>query len=119
LHRSDWDKEIAVSEYFTLLKSGSDLLEFQIPGTANLFDIIYFDAFAPTAQPELWTVPVFEKLFAMLSPGGLLVTYCSKGDVRRAMRLAGFKVKKLAGPPGKWEMVRAWKECSIFIDQNR
>jgi tRNA U34 5-methylaminomethyl-2-thiouridine-forming methyltransferase MnmC len=110
LHNSDWEKEIFVSEYFTLLKSGSDLLEFQITGQANLFDIIYFDAFAPTAQPELWGVPVFEKLFAMQSPGGLLVTYCSKGDVRRAMQSAGFKVEKLAGPPGKREMVRAWKE---------
>jgi tRNA U34 5-methylaminomethyl-2-thiouridine-forming methyltransferase MnmC len=110
LHSSDWDKNIPVSGYFTLFKSGSDLLEFQITGPGNQFDIIYFDAFAPTAQPELWTLAVFEKLFAMLSPAGLLVTYCSKGDVRRAMQSAGFKVEKLAGPPGKREMVRAWKE---------
>jgi tRNA U34 5-methylaminomethyl-2-thiouridine-forming methyltransferase MnmC len=110
LHGSDWEKNIIISQYFTLLKSGTDLLEFEIQGLDNRFDIIYFDAFAPTAQPELWTAAVFEKLFRMLSPDGILVTYCSKGDVRRAMKSAGFRVEKLEGPPGKREMVRAWKE---------
>jgi tRNA U34 5-methylaminomethyl-2-thiouridine-forming methyltransferase MnmC len=110
LHGSDWKKNISISTYFTLFKSGTDLLEFEIEGPDNRFDIIYFDAFAPTAQPKLWTATVFDKLFVMLSPGGLLVTYCSKGDVRRAMHSAGFRVEKLEGPPGKREMVRAWKE---------
>lgn len=110
LHSSAWEKEIPVFEYFTLFKSGSDLLKFENPRSGQFFDLIYFDAFAPTAQPQLWTAAIFEKLFALLSPGGILVTYCSKGDVRRAMQAAGFKVEKLTGPPGKREMVRAWKE---------
>jgi len=110
LHASVWEKDIPVTEYFTLFKSGTDLLNFETPGSGQVFHLIYFDAFAPTAQPQLWTSTVFERLFALLLPGGLLVTYCSKGDVRRAMQAAGFRVEKLAGPPGKREMVRAWKE---------
>jgi tRNA U34 5-methylaminomethyl-2-thiouridine-forming methyltransferase MnmC len=110
LHTSAWEKEIPILENFTLFKSGTDLLKFETPRSGQLFHLIYFDAFAPTAQPELWTSAVFEKLFTLLSPGGLLVTYCSKGDVRRAMQSAGLRVEKLTGPPGKREMVRAWKE---------
>jgi tRNA U34 5-methylaminomethyl-2-thiouridine-forming methyltransferase MnmC len=110
LHTSPWEKDIPILENFTLFKSGTDLLKFETHRPGQLFHVIYFDAFAPTAQPELWTSAVFEKIFSLLSPGGLLVTYCSKGDVRRAMQSAGFKVEKLAGPPGKREMVRAWKE---------
>jgi tRNA U34 5-methylaminomethyl-2-thiouridine-forming methyltransferase MnmC len=110
LHTSPWEKEIPILESFTLFKSRTDLLKFETPRSGQLFHLIYFDAFAPAAQPELWTSGVFEKIFALLSPGGLLVTYCSKGDVRRAMQSAGFKVEKLTGPPGKREMVRAWKE---------
>jgi tRNA U34 5-methylaminomethyl-2-thiouridine-forming methyltransferase MnmC len=110
LHTSPWEKEIPIVENFTLFKSGTDLLKFEPPRSGQLFHLIYFDAFAPTAQPELWTGAAFEKIFALISPGGLLVTYCSKGEVRRAMQSAGFKVEKLTGPPGKREMVRAWKE---------
>jgi tRNA U34 5-methylaminomethyl-2-thiouridine-forming methyltransferase MnmC len=77
--------------------------------TADTFKLIYFDAFAPNAQPELWTKEIFEKMFAMLEPEGVLVTYCSKGDVRRAMQAAGFNVEKLPGPKGKREMIRARK----------
>jgi len=75
--------------------------------TSETFELIYFDAFAPNVQPELWTNGIFEKMFAMLEPGGILVTYCSKGDVRRAMQAAGFIVEKLPGPRGKREMTRA------------
>lgn len=72
-------------------------------------DVIYFDAFAPRFQPELWTQEVFERMHHALRPGGLLVTYCAKGDVRRAMIAAGFTVERLPGPPGKREMLRATK----------
>ncbi len=73
------------------------------------YDVIYFDAFAPSHQPELWTREVFERMHRALRPGGVLVTYCAKGDVRRAMQGAGFQVERLPGPPGKREMLRATK----------
>jgi len=72
----------------------------------DLFDLIYFDAFAPDVQPEMWTADVFKKLFSILRPGGILVTYCAKGQVKRNMRGAGFRIEALPGPPGKREMTR-------------
>jgi len=81
------------------------------------YDLIYFDAFAPESQPELWLPERFEEAFRLLSPGGILVTYCAKGTVRRAMMDAGFKVERLPGPPGKREMIRAtrppWDEMTL------
>ena len=74
------------------------------------FDIIYFDAFGPEKQPDLWTEAIFKKMYEALKPNGLLVTYASKGLVKRAMRSVGFKVKRLPGPPGKWHMLQAVKE---------
>jgi Uncharacterized conserved protein len=109
LHACDWEKEIAITSFFSLKKVNTSLQDFT---TGEKFDIIYYDAFAPNAQPELWTKEMFEKLYAMLHPGGLLVTYCSKGEVQRAMKAAGFAIEKLPGPPGKREMIRAQKAYS-------
>jgi tRNA U34 5-methylaminomethyl-2-thiouridine-forming methyltransferase MnmC len=75
----------------------------------NTFDLIYFDAFAPDVQPELWTEDVFTKLAATLVSGGMLVTYCAKGEVKRCMKKAGLLIERLPGPPGKREMTRATK----------
>jgi len=104
LHTSEWEKKINITKGFCLKKTKTNVLNFETSGT---FELIYFDAFAPNVQPELWTIEIFEKMFSILKPGGLLVTYCSKGDVRRAMQAAGFIVEKLPGPKGKREMIRA------------
>ena len=76
-------------------------------GTA--FDVVYFDAFAPPKQPDLWAPDVVARMFSALVPGGSLVTYCAKGEVRRTMQAVGFRVERLPGPPGKREMLRATK----------
>lgn len=104
LHSSNWNHAASITSRFILRKEHADLINLS---TTQQFNLIYYDAFSPSAQPELWTKEVFEKLLNMLSPNGILVTYCSKGDVRRAMIAAGFTVKKLPGPPGKREMLRA------------
>ena len=104
IHESKWNEAITINEYFTLKKVEANLLNFS---SSQDFNLVYYDAFAPGAQPELWTKDIFEKLFHMLELNGVLVTYCSKGDVRRAMVAAGFAVKKMPGPPGKREMLRA------------
>lgn len=106
LHKSEWNKALPVTNNLSLKKVHSSLTDFSTDQPVN---IIYYDAFAPAAQPELWTEAVFTKLFNMLAPDGILVTYCSKGDVRRAMLAAGFSVEKIPGPPGKREMLRARK----------
>ncbi|HMO38404.1 MAG TPA: tRNA (5-methylaminomethyl-2-thiouridine)(34)-methyltransferase MnmD [Saprospiraceae bacterium] len=76
---------------------------------ANSFDIVYFDAFAPGAQPELWDTLTLGKAYTALRPGGILVTYCAKGSVKRTLKSLGFVVEALPGPPGKREMTRAFK----------
>ncbi len=77
--------------------------------SANCFDVIYFDAFSPAIQPEMWTEKVFEKMYNALSFKGILVTYCAKGSVKRILKSTGFQVESLPGPPGKREVVRAKK----------
>jgi tRNA U34 5-methylaminomethyl-2-thiouridine-forming methyltransferase MnmC len=118
LHSCEWKKETSITENFRFKKSKSNLLNlpvrqagFETSETClsgrQAFKLIYFDAFAPNAQSELWTKEIFEKMFAMLELRGVLVTYCSKGDVRRAMQAAGFTIEKLPGPKGKREILRA------------
>lgn len=107
LHSGDWEKDIVITPHFILHKKKEDLIRFSANQPINL---IYFDAFAPAAQPELWTKEIFKKLFLLLTPGGILVTYCSKGEVRRNMLSAGFTVEKIPGPPGKREILRAIKK---------
>ncbi|MBI2284614.1 MAG: tRNA (5-methylaminomethyl-2-thiouridine)(34)-methyltransferase MnmD [Bacteroidetes bacterium] len=107
IHRAAWETEVRLEPFFTMQKHKNSLLALE---KADPFDCIYFDAFSPTHQPELWTEAVFAKLYRMLSPGGTLVTYCSKSVVRKAMMAAGFTVEKIPGPWGKREMVRAGRK---------
>ena len=107
MHGCDWEADCTLPGNFTFHKTNTAVEDI---ATAEIFDLVYYDAFAPRAQPELWTVPIFEKIYQLLSPGGILVTYCSKGDVRRALLAAGFTVEKLQGPRGKREMLRAIRE---------
>ncbi|RYD80706.1 MAG: SAM-dependent methyltransferase [Sphingobacteriales bacterium] len=106
IHICDWDKKHQFSSNFSFKKIQTKLEEFT---SDQQFNIIYFDAFAPQIQPELWTTAIFEKLYSMMHKNALLVTYCAKGQVRRNMQSAGFLVERLPGPPGKREMMRALK----------
>lgn len=106
LHVCEWETKIELTSLFTFKKTKTDLLNFN---PLKLFHLIYFDAFDPKVQPELWTKEIFEQLYSILEPNGVLVTYCSKGDVRRALQSAGFTVEKIPGPIGKREMIRAKK----------
>ncbi len=105
LHYTTWEKTVSLSPYFTFEKHQTSLQEFDI---LQSFDAIYYDAFAPSAQPELWTQEIFEKLAGWLKPGGNLTTYCSKSYVRRHLQAAGLRVEKHPGPPGKREVLRAF-----------
>ena len=107
LHQASWEQPVSINEYFTLHKAKQSLLDLSLN---TQFDVIYFDAFAPNDQPELWTEAVFANLFNHLNPNGVLVTYSCKGTVRRAMQAVGFTVSKIPGPIGKAEIVRATKQ---------
>ena len=83
--------------------------EFEDIADVDCFDLIYFDAFGPRVQPDLWTEAIFSKMYVALKKNGVLTTYCAQGAARRAMQAVGFKVERLPGPPGKREMLRATK----------
>jgi len=108
MHSAAWNTDVVIDPLFTLHKTKETLVEKKL--NPDFFHLIYYDAFAPAAQPELWTTTVFEAMSDTLKQDGILVTYCSKGDVRRAMQAAGFTIEKLKGPPGKREMIRAKKQ---------
>jgi tRNA U34 5-methylaminomethyl-2-thiouridine-forming methyltransferase MnmC len=106
LHNSDWEKEIEITPYFTLKKIRKSLKDFD---QGNNYHLVYFDAFSPDEQPELWTAAIFSQVFTMMKEGGIFVTYCSKSEVRRNLTSVGFDVKKIPGPRGKREMIFATK----------
>lgn len=107
MHECPWNEPVSIIPYFTLQKIQEPLEEFHSPD--SYYDIIYFDAFAPEKQPELWEDAMFEKLYMATRPGGILVTYCAKGSFKRSLKAAGFEVEALPGPPGKREMTRGVK----------
>lgn len=110
MHQCTWEKETEISKDFIFHKSITGLMEATLAREA--FDLVYFDAFGPDTQPELWTQEVFEKVWSVMRPGGTLVTYCAKGAVRRALKGCGFSIEKISGPPGKREMTRAIKSMN-------
>lgn len=100
-----WDRPVTLSPSFTLEKRVADFLTCDLPEGV---DVVYFDAFAPDKQPEMWCRECFERVYAVMNPGGVLTTYCSKGAVRRMLRDVGFTVHRIAGPAGgKREILRA------------
>lgn len=108
LHRAAWDEKVKLSACFSLYKRKDDFTKLTLPKEA--YDVVFFDAFAPEKQPEMWTQPIFDNLYAAMRDGGFLVTYCAKGVVRRMLQEAGFKTERLSGPPGgKREILRAVK----------
>jgi len=106
LHRCEWGKDIHIDSFFTLHKIKGDLTKTRFD---RQFDLIYFDAFAPDKQPEMWTPEIFSHLFKQTASKGILTTYCAKGSVRRMLQAAGYATERLPGPPGKREMLRARK----------
>ena len=106
LHTSPWNEEIQITPCFTLKKVETDFTEAVFD---DCFDVVYFDAFSPEKQPEMWSEELFGKIYSHCNPGAILTTYCAKGVVRRAMQHAGFEVERLPGPPGKREILRGLK----------
>jgi tRNA U34 5-methylaminomethyl-2-thiouridine-forming methyltransferase MnmC len=106
IHESNWEEKIQLGNQFCLTKRKQFFEEID---DTNCFDLIYFDAFGYRVQPELWSTAIFEKMFNSLKNKGILVTYAARGVVKRSLLEVGFTVKKVAGPPGKREMMIAFK----------
>ena len=109
MHGISWGKKNEISPLFYLQK---EQMFFKDIKAEDLFDLIFFDAFGPRVQPDLWTEEIFLKMYRSLRQDGVLVTYSAKGSVRRAMQAVGFLVARLPGPPGKREMLRATKKAN-------
>ncbi|WP_343694976.1 tRNA (5-methylaminomethyl-2-thiouridine)(34)-methyltransferase MnmD [Flavobacterium sp.] len=107
MHKTEWNKKNEISALFSLTKRKQFFDEID---DFEIFDLIYFDAFGYRVQPELWSTEIFQKMYNSLKPNGVLVTYAARGVVKRSMISVGFTVEKLAGPPGKREMFRAFKK---------
>jgi len=106
MHHSS-GKLTAITPFFNLALMPVRLQDVQLE--SDYFDIVYFDAFSPDTQPEMWSVSCFEKIYKAMKRGGVLTTYSCKGSVKRALKSAGFDIEKLPGPPGKREFLRARK----------
>ncbi|MCG9880763.1 MAG: tRNA (5-methylaminomethyl-2-thiouridine)(34)-methyltransferase MnmD [Bacteroidia bacterium] len=106
MHECEWDKSVKITNNFELLKINKSILN---TAPESHYHLIYFDAFAPNKQAELWSEEVFKSMFNSLYPGGILVTYTAKGEVRRTLKSVGFEVERIDGPPGKRHMLRARK----------
>lgn len=108
LHTAPWEEDVELSPYFTLRKRQGDA--HVVAESERALDLVYFDAFAPEKQPEMWSEQLFRTLYVNMNSGGILTTYCAKGAVRRLLQAVGFRVERLPGPPGgKREILRATK----------
>lgn len=106
IHSSDWNEVNEINSKFSFIKFKIDFEDFI---AEQHFQLIFYDAFGPEYQPEMWTKDITRKLSEMTSKGGILVTYCAQGEFRRNLESCGFKVERLKGPPGKRQMIRAIK----------
>ncbi len=106
LHQAAWNEEVALTDRFVLHKIEGDSNHCDLP---EGIDLIYFDAFAPEKQPEMWSQEIFNKIYDHAADKAVIVTYCAKGDVRRGMQSAGFNMERLPGPPGKRHILRGRK----------
>ena len=97
IHRASWDTDVEINPLFVLHKVNADFTAYTLKG---MYDVIYFDAFSPDKQPEMWEESGFQKIAEHCNPDAILTTYCAKGTVRRILQKVGFQVERLSGPQG-------------------
>ena len=107
IHEANWEQSVTVSDHFKIMKLEADVIDFQ--KEEGSFDLIFFDAFAPSKQAEMWSSKILGNMHKLLTAGGVFVTYCAQGQFKRDLKSAGFTVEVLEGPPGKKEMTRGIK----------
>jgi tRNA U34 5-methylaminomethyl-2-thiouridine-forming methyltransferase MnmC len=110
MHRLPWNTPHQLTDRFSFTKINQKI-ETYVPNDASI-DLLFFDAFGPRAQQEMWELPILEKMYRLLKKNGVLVTYCAKGEVKRNLKKIGFEIEALPGPPGKREMTRATKRIA-------
>lgn len=104
LHQCEWNQKVGIIPGFHLTKIDTDLITADLSSFPK-FDLVYFDAFAPNKQPEMWTDTILNKISAQCTTGSVFTTYCAKGDVRRSLQQNGYLMQRVPGPPGKKQML--------------
>lgn len=107
LHKADWNTTTQLSDVFSFEKIHAKIEDYY--PSKEQFDVVFYDAFGPRAQENMWKPEILQKMYDLLRSNGFLVTYCAKGQVKRDLKSLGFEIEPLPGPPGKREMTRAWK----------
>jgi N-acetylglutamate synthase-like GNAT family acetyltransferase len=107
-----WTEQQEIASFFSLKKVQTDFFDYAFPG---FYDVVFYDAFGPDRQPEVWSQALFNRIYEHIHPQGILTTYCAKGEVRRMLQRAGFTVERIPGPPGKREMLRACNGLQFLI----
>ncbi|MCX6255298.1 MAG: tRNA (5-methylaminomethyl-2-thiouridine)(34)-methyltransferase MnmD [Bacteroidia bacterium] len=107
IHLSPWNIRVNICKNFSLKKVIGD---FTVETPSGKYDLIYFDAFGPDKQPEMWTREMFEGIATVTNKNGVMVTYSAKGEVKRNLNACGFDVTLIPGPPGKRQIIRAVKK---------
>lgn len=110
IQNAAWDETVKIDSKFSIHKIHAKIENYQLEQES--FDLIYFDAFGPRAQAEMWEIQILQKMYEGLKIGGALVTYCARGQFKRDLKSLGFELEALPGPPGKREMTRAWKRST-------
>lgn len=109
IHDSEWEKEVEIIPHFYLHKIKADFFDMDSYALPPI-DLVYFDCFGARVQPDLWEKDLFIKVDKKMGNDSLLTTYSSKGSVRRILQELDYLVEKKPGPPGKREMINAWKK---------
>lgn len=107
IHAAKWGAIEILHPHFSFRKIQTSIQSLE--GITGHFHVVYFDAFAPGKQPEMWYKDVLARIYDLLESKGVVVTYCAKGQVKRDLADVGFIVESLPGPPGKREMIRGTK----------
>lgn len=108
IHQSEWNQAFKLDQNFNFKKSKESIIDNYLP--IEKYDVVYFDAFNPDLEPNLWSTEVFEKIYNSMKGNSVLSTYSTKGIVKRALKSCGFNIEKKPGPPGKREILNAIKE---------
>ncbi|MDP4185467.1 MAG: tRNA (5-methylaminomethyl-2-thiouridine)(34)-methyltransferase MnmD [Bacteroidota bacterium] len=104
IHKASWEEKVGINNFFSIEKHKTDMTSFRFEKEIT-FDLVYYDAFAPGKQPEMWNRSIFEQIVNQMNPGAIFVTYCAKGSIRRLLTELGLKMERRPGPPGKKEIL--------------
>lgn len=108
IHEASWEEPSSIDALFHLTKINCPVEHFY--SKPDKYKLVFYDAFAPSKQTEVWQDFIFQRIYDCMQKGGILITYAASGKFRRTLKRIGFSVESLEGPKGKREITRAFKK---------